>query len=323
MAVLVTGGSGVVGSAIIRHLVADGTDVRALSRTGASDEILGGLGARPVRGDILDRPAVDGAVDGVDVVYHVAGINQMCASDSSGMVVANVEGSLNVIRAARSAGVRRVVYTSSAATLGEAKGVVGTETVPHRGWYLSEYERSKHLAELAVMAETGIDVVSVNPSSVQGPGRASGTGKIILDLARGKLPFLVDTRLSIVDIDDCARGHIAAAARGVPGERYVLNSFSLTMPEAVALLESALGRRLPVRFLPGWMASVGGAAVEGVARVARRHPAVCREMVRTLRHGHTYDGSKAELRLGVSYTSAEDLLGRLVAWFRCEGLIDD
>ena len=175
---------------------------------------------------------------------------------------------------------------------------------------------------VAKQVETGIDIVSVNPSSVQGPGRATGTGKIILDLARGKLPFLVDTRLSIVDIDDCARGHIAAAARGVPGERYILNSSSMTMPEAVALLQSAIGRDLPVRFLPGWMASVGGAGVEGVARVTRRHPPVCREMVRTLRHGHTYDGSKAELRLGVSYTSTEDLLGRLVAWFRSEDLID-
>jgi dihydroflavonol-4-reductase len=322
MTVLVTGGSGVVGGALIRHLVDDGTVVRALSRTDASDELLAAMGASPVRGDILDRPSLDAAVDGVDLVYHVAGINQMCVSDSSAMVAANVEGSLNVIEAARSAGVRRVVYTSSAATLGEAKGVVGTETVPHRGWYLSEYERSKHLAELAVMAETGIEIVSVNPSSVQGPGRATGTGKIILDLARGKLPFLVDTRLSIVDIDDCARGHIAAAARGLPGERYILNSFSMTMPQAVALLQSALERDLPVRFLPGWMASAGGAAVEVGAKVTRRHPPVCREMVRTLRHGHTYDGSKAELRLGVSYTSAEDLLGRLVAWFRSEGLID-
>ncbi len=322
MAVLVTGGSGVVGGALIRHLVGDGRDVLALSRTGTSDEALATLGSRPVRGDILDRPTLDAALAGVDVVYHVAGINQMCVSDSSAMVAANVDGSLNVIRAARSAGVRRVVYTSSAAALGEAKGVVGTETVPHRGWYLSEYERSKHLAELAVMAETGIEVVSVNPSSVQGPGRATGTGKIILDLARGKLPFLVDTHLSIVDIDDCARGHIAAAARGVPGERYILNSFTMTMPQAVALLESALGRELPVRFLPGWMASVGGATVEGVAKIARRHPAVCREMVRTLRHGHTYDGSKASLRLGLSYTGAGDLLGRLVAWFRSEGLID-
>lgn len=323
MAVLITGGSGVVGGAIIRHLVADGVQVHSLSRTPATDGLLAAIGSHPVRGDILDRRSLDAVLDGVDVVYHVAGVNQMCLSDSTPMVTANVEGSLNVIRAARSAGVRRVVYTSSAAALGEARGVVGTETVPHRGWYLSEYERSKHLAELAVMAETGIEIVSVNPSSVQGPGRATGTGKIILDLVRGKLPFLIDTRLSIVDIDDCARGHIAAASRGLPGERYILNSFSMTMPQAVEVLESALGRELPVRLLPGWMASVGGAAIEGVARLARRHPPVCREMVRTLRHGHTYDGSKAELRLGLSYTGAADLLGRLVAWFRSEGLIDD
>jgi dihydroflavonol-4-reductase len=322
MTTLVTGGSGVVGGALVRHLVTNGAEVRALSRNVETDRLLTDLGASPVRGDILDAESLDRAMSGVELVYHVAGVNQMCVADPTPMIRANVDGSMNVIRAATTARARRVVYTSSAATLGEAKGVIADESATHRGWYLSEYERSKHLAELAVMAEPGIEIVSVNPSSVQGPGRATGTGKIILDVVRGRLPFLVDTRLSIVDIDDCARGHIAAAERGVPGERYILNSFTMTMPEAIAVLEHVLGHPLKVRFLPGAMAVLGGVVMESAAKARGRHPQVCREMVRTLRHGHAYDGAKARRDLGVSYTSAEDLLARLVAWFRSEGLLD-
>lgn len=322
MTTLVTGGSGVVGAALVRHLVSSGAVVRALSRGVESDRVLTGLGATPVRGDILDVGSLCHATQGVELVYHVAGVNQMCVANPAPMIRANVDGSLNVVRAARDSGARRVVYTSSAATLGEPSGVVADESTTHRGWYLSEYERSKHLAELAVLAESGIEIVSVNPSSVQGPGRATGTGKIILDVVRGKLPFLVDTQLSIVDIDDCARGHIAAAGRGEPGERYILNSFTMTMPEAISLLGRVLDRPLKVRFLPGVLASVGGAVVESAAKARGRHPEVCREMVRTLRHGHAYDGSRAGRELGVEYTGAEDLLGRLVAWFRSEGLVD-
>jgi dihydroflavonol-4-reductase len=320
--VLVTGGSGVVGGAVLRHLVAAGHRVRGLSRSTPSDGVIVGLGAQPVRGDILDREAVRSAVEGVEIVFHVAGVNEMCSPDPARMIRANVEGSLAVVAAARDAGVARVVYTSSAAALGEEAGTVGSETSPHRGWYLSDYERSKHLAEQAVMAETGIEVVAVNPSSVQGPGRATGTGKLILDLARGSLPALVDTRISIVDIDDCARGHLLAAVHGRPGERYVLNSFTVGIREAVTLLEETLGRPVRVRFLPGPVAAMGAALVEAAFRLGRRRPPLCREMVRTIRHGHAYDGSKAAGELGLEYTSARALLGKLVAWFESEGLID-
>ncbi|MDH3517953.1 MAG: hypothetical protein OEM66_03415, partial [Acidimicrobiia bacterium] len=161
----------------------------------------------------------------------------------------------------------------------------------------------------------------VNPSSVQGPGRATGTGKLILDLVNGKLPFLVDTRISIVDITDCARGHVLAAEKGEAGRRYILNSFTIEMREAVAVLEGVLGRSLPVRYLPGWVAAGASAPVEWGARLVRRRPTVCREMVRTMRHGHSYDGSRAVRELGLDYTTAESLMTRLIGWFRQEGLV--
>ncbi|MBA2337567.1 MAG: NAD-dependent epimerase/dehydratase family protein [Acidimicrobiia bacterium] len=323
MSVLVTGGTGVVGGAVVRHLVATGRRVRGLSRTADGDRTLAALGAEPVRGDVLDETTLAAAVSGSEVVYHLAGVNAFCV-DPAPMMRANIDGSRAVVAACLDGGVRRLVYTSSAATLGEVAGTIGHERSQHRGSYLSAYERSKHLAEEAVFAAARppLEVVAVNPSSVQGPGRATGTGKVILDLINGKLPAVVRTRFSIVDIEDCARGHLLAEQRGVPGERYILSGFTLTMQEAVAILSAALGREITVRYAPGMVAMAGAAAVEAVARLRGRKPKVCREMVRTMLHGHAYDGSRATDELGLVYTPARETVDRLIAWFRAEGLIN-
>ena len=322
MRVAVTGGSGVVGSALIRHLVAAEHEVHALARTDQADKALTVLGAIPIRGDILSPETLTEAFSESSVVFHVAGVNQMCMRDPAPMMQANVEGSRNVISAARHAGAARVVYTSSAAALGEKHGTIGTERSQHRGSFLSAYEESKYLAEIAVweMAED-IEIVSVNPSSVQGPGRATGTGKLILDVINGKLPALVDTHLSIVDIDDCARAHILAAERGVPGERYVLNSFTVSTREALVMLESALDRDLKTRVLPPWVVRPLGPIIDLLHRLGMTSIPVCGEMIATVANGHRYDGSRAETELGLSYTPAHDVINRLVTWFLTEGLI--
>lgn len=311
-----------VGSSVVSHLVATGHEVRALSRSEASDRTLRRLGASPVRGDVLERRSLPRLMEGADVVFHIAGVNEMCVADPAPMVRANVEGSVNVVEAARDAGVSRVVHTSSAAALGEEPGTVGTEQSEHRGWFLSDYERSKHLAEKAVRSIPGVDVVTVNPSSVQGPGRTTGTGKIVLEIVRGRLPVVMDSVISIVDIDDCARGHLAAAFNGRSGARYVLNSFTITMREAVSLLEAALGRALPVRYLPSRVVSVMGAVGEITGRLTGREPPLCRQSARTLVHGHRYDGSLAASELGLRYARPDELLGRLIDWYRREGLIE-
>lgn len=312
-----------IGAAVLRHLVAEGVSVRALSRSVAADGALSAAGAHPVRGDVTDPESLIRVFAGADVVYHVAGLNTMCPADPGELDRINVGGSVAVVRAATTAGVRRIVYTSSAAAIGEAPGVTGREDTPHRGSYLSHYERSKHRAEIAVFdaADDDVELVAVNPSSVQGPGRATGTGALILDLLRGRLPALVDTRLSVVDVDDCARGHLLAAARGVPGQRYLLNSFTMSMRQAVKLLGEVTGRELRVRWLPGWVAAAAVWPVETLARTRGVTPRVCREMVRTLRHGHAYDGSRATRELGLRYTEPEDTLRRLVEWFRAEGML--
>jgi dihydroflavonol-4-reductase len=238
------------------------------------------------------------------------------------MFAVNVDGTRNVVRACAAAGVGRLVYTSSAATIGEPQGSVGTEDTVHRGSFNSNYERSKYLAEQVVVTEAGdLDFVIVNPSSVQGPGRSTGTGKLILEAVNGRLPFVVDTRLSIVDIDDCARGHLLAAERGARGRRYILNSFSMTMREALALLGEVLGRPLKTRLLPAPLVMAAAALVSVPFRISQRQAPICPEMVRTLRHGHAYGGSRASTELGLQYTPAADTLRKLIEWAAGQGLV--
>lgn len=292
--------------------------VRALARNRTNGEVVAGLGADPVIGDVLDLPSLAAGMEGCSIVYHVAGVNEMCGVDPDHMYRVNVAGSVNVVRAAAEVGVRRIVYTSSAATLGEARGETGNEDTAHNGDYLSDYARSKHQAELAVLAESqmrGVELVSVNPSSVQGPGRTTGSARLFLDYLNGGRRALVDTTVSIVDIDDCAEGHVLAESKGVPGERYVLSGSSVRLRDAVAMMNDITGLSSRPVFLPGWTASVGGALVEGLARLARKQPGVCKEMVRTLLHGARYDGSRATRELGLTYSPLEYTLRRTIEWY--------
>jgi dihydroflavonol-4-reductase len=321
---LVTGGTGFLGGAIVERLLADGRAVKALARSDDSAGALHELGAEPVRGDVLDVEGLTAVMRGCDVVYHAAGVNALCFRDPSPLFEVNVQGSLNVVRAAAAAGVRRVVYTSSAAALGEARGTVGSETSPHRGSFLSSYERSKFEAEQAVLGaanETGMDVVCVNPASVQGPGRATGSTRLLLDYLNGRLKAIVDSTISLVDITDCTEGHLLAEVRGEPGQRYVLSGATVTVREGIELLERLTGVKEPVRALPPALATAAAVAVETVARLRRTTPRVCRDLVRTALHGHAYDGSKAARELGLRYTPLEETVRRTVDWFLEQGLV--
>jgi dihydroflavonol-4-reductase len=320
----VTGGSGVVGRPLVKHLVAEGREVRALGRSNEARKLLEGLGAHAVAGDVESMDAMVEGMAGCDSVFHVAGINAFCLNDSSSLFTVNVLGSLNVVTAAARAGVVRLVYTSSASTLGEKHQTVGSETSEHRGYFLSEYERSKYEAEKVVLksaGELGVDVVSVNPSSVQGPGRSGGTGRFLVMYLRGKLRFFVPTQVSIVDIDDCARGHLLAEAKGDPGQRYLLNSASMPIQDLLATVKRLAGGGPRARMLPGRVAMAAAAGVETAFRVAGKKPPVCREMMRTLLHGHTYDGSKARRELGLEYTPVEVTLEKTIGWLRAEGVV--
>lgn len=321
MKVAVTGGSGVVGTAVVRHLLEAGHDVRALARSPESSAKLDGMGAAVVHGDVLEESAVDRLVKGCERVFHVAGINEMCSRDPRRMWRVNVEGTLTVLRASAHAGVVRFVHTSSAAAIGEETGTIGTENSKHRGYFLSEYERSKTVSERLVFDTVDdIEVVAVNPSSVQGPGRATGTGGLLLAAAQGKLPVLVDATFSVVDIDDSARGHLLAADVGKPGERYILSGSVITVRQAIRELNRVTGRTTSPRYLRPKAVTTLAPFVDKGMRVLGKATPLCPESARVLLHGHSYDGSKATRDLGLTYTPVEETLERALHWARREGL---
>jgi dihydroflavonol-4-reductase len=324
VSVFLTGGSGLIGGALARRLSERGDEPVALARSDAAERKLAELGARVVRGDVLDEDALAGGMAGCELLYHVAGVNSMCPDDPAALFHVNVRGAEAAVRAAARAGVRRVVLTSSAASLGEPHGSVGREDTRHRGTYLSVYERSKHEGEIAAFAaarRAGIELVSVNPSSVQGPGRASGTGRILIAYLNGRLRAFVDTHISIVDIDDCVDAHLVAAERGQNGERYVISGAAISAREALDIVSDISGVRRDVKILPAPLARAAGAIVEGAFRARGKTPPVCREMVRTLLHGHRYDGSRATRELGLEYTPVADTFRRTIDWAIAEGLV--
>lgn len=323
MRVAVTGGSGVVGRAVVRHLVDAGHEVSALARSSEASAGLDGLGAAVIAGDLFDETALARLAKGRDQIFHVAGVNELCSLDPSLMWRVNVEGTLAVLRAGQRAGVSRLIHTSSAVTVGEEHGTIGSETSHHRGHFLSEYERSKTVAERLLFEQArDIDVVSVNPSSVQGPGRSTGTGALFLAMARGGLPVLVDTTISLIDIDDCARGHLLAADRGVSGQRYLLSGPVLTVREGVRSMNQMLGRHDRPWFVKREAVELAAPMLGALFAAIGRQPLLCTESARVLLSGHRYDGSKAERDLGIEYTPLMETLDRTINWFRQEGFLD-
>ena len=322
--VFISGGTGVIGTALLTRLLDRGDEVIALARSDASARVLEARGVRVVRGEAFDEAALAAGMEGCTVAFHVAGINSLCVEDPTEMERLNVGGPPAAVRAAARAGVGRLIHTSSAATIGEPTGSIGTEMTPHRGWYLSTYERTKTEGERAALSaarEVGQDLVCVNPSSVQGPGRSGGTARFLLAFLDGRLKVFVPTNISLVDIDDCVTGHLLAAERGVAGERYLLNGMAFPITDALALAAEVAGVQRHPRLLPPPVAKVGAAVAERGFRLAGRRPPICREMVRTLLHGHRYDGSRAHRDLGLEYTDPRETLQKTVVWARAEGLL--
>jgi dihydroflavonol-4-reductase len=246
----------------------------------------------------------------------VAGLNKMCLPDPAPLMRNNVDGSVSVVRAAARAGVRRIVYTSSAATL-DSEPPSGAPDERPRG-FLSEYERSKYEAERQVMAlapRLGVELVCLNPSSVQGPGRTTGTARWLIRYANGRLHWLIDAPVSLVDIADCAEAHLLAATRGEPLRPYVISGSTQRISEMVHALGTVAGHTYPIRFLPPGPALAAASMVGAGFRVAGRRAPVCREMLRTLAHGHAYDGAPAALELGFAYTPLDETLRRALAWY--------
>jgi dihydroflavonol-4-reductase len=322
--VFVTGASGFIGGALAARLVERGDDVVGLARSDTAAASVAARGAAVARGNVLDEASLTAGMAGCALVYHVAGVNSHCPDDPAMLLRVNVEGAETAVRAAARAGVGRVVLTSSAASIGEPAGTVGREDTRHRGSYLSVYDRSKHHGEEAAFLagrELGVEVVAVNPSSVQGPGRSTGNGTIIFAYLNGRLRVFVDTYVSVVDIEDTVDGHLLAAERGRPGERYVLNGATIPSREAVDIVAELSGIRHHVRMLPPALARTAAGVAEAIARARGTSSSICRARVRTVLHGHRYDGSRATRELGLSYTPVRETFRRTIEWGAAAGLV--
>jgi dihydroflavonol-4-reductase len=322
--VFVTGASGYIGGALTTRLLERGDTVVGLARSDAAAEKVAARGAEVARGDLLDEESIAAGMAGCDAAFHVAGVNSHCPADPDMMLRVNVGGAEAAVRAAARAGIGRMVYTSSAASLGEPEGTVGDEDSTHRGSYLSVYDRSKHEGEQAVFAaaaDSGVEVVAVNPSSVQGPPRTGGNGAIIIAYLNGKLPVFVETQVSVVDIQDCVEGHLLAAERGEGGRRYVLNGATIHSLEALEIVSDLSGVRDRVRMVPRRVALAAAGIAEAAYRLRGKSPSLCRARVRTIVHGHRYDGSRATRELGLRYTPVADTFARTIEWAAAEGLV--
>lgn len=325
--VLVTGASGFIGSAVVRKLVASGYDVRVLVRATSPRDNIAGLTVETVTGDLLDADSLSASIRGCDALFHCAADYRIWVRDPDRMYRVNVDGTRALMRATLEAGVRRVVYTSSVATLTAATADrLGDETAPAmpEDW-IGPYKRSKALAEAEVaklVAEQGLPAVIVNPSTPMGANdiKPTPTGRIVIEAAAGRMPAFVDTGLNVVHVDDVAEGHLLAFEKGRLGERYILGGENMRLSEILAEVAALYGRKPPrIRLSHAAVMPIAvGAEIWG--RISGQEPFVTLDGLRMARKLMFFSSHKAERELGYSPRPAREAIHSAVADFRRRGL---
>lgn len=329
MTTLVTGATGFVGAAVVKALLARGEPVRALIRAGSNRRNLRNLPVETVVADLEEPSTLRRAVAGCRALYHVAADYRLWAPRPGAMYRINVDGTRALLRAAADAGVARIVYTSSVATLGlEPDGRPADETTPAKiDDMIGHYKRSKYLAEQAVqelIEREGLAVVIVNPAAPMGPGdvRPTPTGRVLLEAARGRIPAFVDTGLNVVHVDDVAAGHLLAYERGAIGERYILGGQNVTLAEILTMVALLAGRRPPRLRLPAGLILPIAYLSEMAARLTRGgEPLLTVDGLRMARKRMHYSSAKAERELGYCSRPAEDAVRDALDWYRCNGYL--
>ncbi len=326
MRAFVTGGTGFIGGAVVRRLLQEGHEVRALVRPGSDTQQLDGLPVERLEGDLRDPESLRGGIAGCDWVFHVAALYAYWGHPWEDFYQTNVEGTRHVLEAAREEQVERIVYTSSIAVLGVHKdGTPATEDTPSSlGDRIGPYQRSKFLAEelARAFAREGLPVVIVNPSTPVGVGdhKPTPTGQIIVDFLNGRMFGYVNTGLNIVDVDVVAAGHLLAAQRGRVGQRYILGGQNLTLKQVLDILADVSGRP-PVRLrIPHWVALTFAYADAGLARLKPgRTPTATPDKVRLSRRYEWFGCGKARQELGLPQSRADEALRKAVEWYRAHG----
>lgn len=324
-----TGGTGFVGAAVARSALEAGHHVRVLVRPSSDRRNLEGLPVEIREGDLLDPASLEAALNGCRYLFHVAAEYRLWHPHPRTLFAVNVDGTLNALRAAHGAGVDRVVYTSSVATLGlRSDGEPADEETPiDEAEVIGPYKQSKFFAEreaLRFADVQGLDLVVVNPSTPVGPGdrKPTPTGRLVLDAAAGRTPAYVDTGLNLVHVDDVARGHLLALERGEGGRRYVLGGRNLSLEQILSEIAALTGRPPPrFKLRPGWLLPLGYAA-QAWARVAHTgEPRLTVDGLRLARKRMYFSDARARAELG--YHSRDPIKGLrdAVAWFREEGYL--
>ena len=327
MKALVTGATGFVGAAVARALGAAGWQVRVLVRSGSDRGNLQQLAAEVVEGDLAEVASLERALAGCAGLFHVAADYRLGARNPEPLYRTNVEGTRNILNAARRAAVPRIVYTSSVATIGiPADGSPGDErTAVALGNMIGHYKRSKYLAEEVAReaARAGMSVVIVNPSTPVGPGdiKPTPTGQLVLDAAAGRMPAYVDTGLNIVHVDDVAAGHLLAFERGRAGERYILGGEDMTLQTILAQIALLAGRKPPRIRLPYAAVLPVAYLAEAFAKVSGRSGRVTLEGVRMSRKRMFFSSGKAVRELGYHWRPPREAFDDAVRWFRERGVL--
>ncbi len=329
MTTLLTGATGFVGSAVLRALVDAGHRVRALVRPASDRRNLAGVTAERVEGDLSDRRSLERAVTGCRYLFHVAADYRLWARNPAEVYAHNTRGTRLLMEAALAAGIERIVYTSSVATLGlHADGRPADESTPVTlEDMIGPYKRSKFMAEEGVrrlVREQELPAVIVNPSTPIGPRdvKPTPTGKLVVDAARGRMPAYVDTGLNIVHVDDVARGHLLALEHGQIGERYVLGGENLSLREILSVIAELAGRRPPrIKLSPGLVLPIAYACEAWVRVRGRGEPPVITDAVRMARKKMYFSSAKAQRDLGYTFRPPRQALRDAYTWFSDAGYL--
>lgn len=328
MKVLITGGSGFVGSAVVRKLIFRGHDVRVLVRHSSPLGNLEGLDVELAFGDLIEPQSVQQAMTGCEAVIHVAADYRIWVPQADKMFRANVDGTQNVLDGAIAAGIRRLVYTSSVATLGLPKGecAANEDTPVETTDLIGPYKTSKYVADKLVTKSAGgsaMEIVIVHPSTPIGPRdiRPTPTGKIVIEAASGRMPAFVDTGLNIVHVDDVAEGHALALERGLPGRRYILGGENMTLAEILRAIAEIVHQKAPKVRIPHGAVMPIAAIAEAWGHLTGKEPFVTRDGVKLARKRMFYSSDRAVCELGYRPRPAREALGDAIDWFKQHGYV--
>jgi dihydroflavonol-4-reductase len=323
MKTLVTGSTGFLGSAVLRELLDDGREVKVLIRKGANTANIDGLDVEIAYGDLRDSESLQSALNGCSTLYHAAAYYSLWDRDQQLIYEINVEGTRKILQASQKKGLEKIVYTSTVGCIGlNDDSTPATEkTFFNKNTLSNNYKKSKYQAEQVVLefARNGLPVVIVNPSTPVGPRdiKPTPTGKIILDFLNREMPAYLDTGLNLIDVKDCARGHILAEKKGISGERYILGNQDLSLFDILVMLETITGLKAPSIKMPFWLALSAGWICEMVSNhITGKPPAVPLAGVKMAKYFMYFDSSKAVRKLGLPQNPVKNALRQSVDWFK-------